>query len=200
MMAAHLTYAGTFEEVRFLDGASAATPAVLDSLEQQGVDAVLTGKVERFYGYYDQRPGKQVLAQVGLALAVALPVAILTTSTETKTISGPFGPIGETTEVKTSPLAIGLAAVVGASIGSLIESSSSRRVAGHTRLSLELIETATGQTLWAGITDVQNDEKKSMPGVKTNTRKQEVAVTSLKTAMNDLVTQLAQADLQLAAR
>ncbi len=186
MVVDHLRYAQCFKSISLLDYTNnAVNPVLLDSLASAGVDALLTGEIEHFYGYYDRKPGKEILLGTGLALAFGIPVAIATTTTETKAYGFK--------EVKTNPIAIGLAVSAGSMLGTYLESTGKRRIAWRTMLSLQLISTTTRETLWRGTVDVKQDENnKSMPGINSNKRKQQVAVESLREAVNQLVKKLAQ--------
>jgi len=186
MVVDHLRYSQCFDSIILLDYTSSAVNAILlDSLANAGVDALLTGEIEHFYGFYDRKPGKEVLLAGGLALAFALPTAFATTKTETKAYGFK--------EVKTNMLAVDFAASIGAMLGTYLESTGKRRISWRTMLSLQLVSTSTGKTIWKGTVDVNQDEdNKSMPGINTNTRKQQVAVESLREAVNQLVRKLAQ--------
>jgi hypothetical protein len=196
MIAEHLEYSGSFKEVTFVDRSSnEITPDLLDSFSNNAYDAVLAGKIKNFFGYYDQRPSSSALAQFGMGLAFGIPVAILTTRVETSEISGPFGTVGEMKEIKINPIAIGLATSAGMMLGSYMESKSERKIERRTQLELRLIDTEAGNIIWRDKVDVDIDEESSYPGINTSKRKQQVAVESLKSAVNEIVRSISNAGL-----
>ena len=196
MTARHLGYAKAFQQVTQLPyRSSAVNVLLLDSLRRAGVDALLTGNVTHFYGYYNHKTGSETLALAGGALVPALLVAIMTTKTEEHEIYTPFGDGATYEEVKTNYLAISLAATIGGTLGSYLESTSQRRIAWHTQLDLALLSTTTGDTLWSGIVENRFDDQSKRPGANTANRKQEVAVASLKETVNQLVQDLALVEL-----
>jgi len=189
MLVKHLEFSHAFEKITLgYEESSSLNQQLLDSLAGDRVDAVLTGKIRHFYGYYNQNTGKQVLFGGGLALAFGIPVGIMTSSTETKA----YG----IKEVKTNPIAISLATSTGFMLGSWLESKGQRKIEWNTMLDLELVSTSTGETVWTGTAEASADEMKAMPGLNTEKRKQEVAVNSLRLAVNDLVTNLSKAQIR----
>ncbi|MFZ5979878.1 MAG: hypothetical protein ACOYVF_04540, partial [Candidatus Zixiibacteriota bacterium] len=181
MTAQHLGYAHTFQEVTLLPyRSSAVNVLLLDSLRREGIDAVLTGDVRHFFGYYNHKTGSETFAMVGGSLVPAVLVAFLTTTTEKHDIYMPFGGGGTYEETKVNYVAITAAAFGGGMIGTLLESSSNRRIAWHTRLDLALVSTVTGENLWEGPVENTFDDQSKKPGLNTSKRKQEVAVASLK--------------------
>nr|MBN2277267.1 hypothetical protein [candidate division Zixibacteria bacterium] len=188
MLVKHLEYSHAFDKITLGDKESSRLEqGMLDSLAAEHIDVVLTGEIGHFYGYYNQSFGRQMLFGGGLALGLGIPVAIMTTKTETKAYGFE--------EVKTNPLAISLATSTGLLLGSWIESTGKRKIEWHTQLDLQLINTMTGEVVWQGKAEVYEDDIKAMPGLNTATRKQEVAVNSLRMAINDLVVNLSKAEI-----
>ena len=193
MLASHLEYSQAFEDVRILDTEQkSSSPVELQRWADSGADAVLTGRVEHFYGYYNG--GSKVLP-VGLCLASALAVGILTIEEETYEISSPTGSSsGSMSTPKVNSVATTLGASAGWAAGSYLESLSKRDNARQTKLTLALISTISGDTLWSGVASSEQDTKSAMPGLNTDNRKYQLAVRSLREAVNSLVAQIDKLD------
>jgi len=192
MLVSHLEYSACFREVIAINRQSSdLNQLVIDSLKKEGVDAVLVGNLENFYGYYDRNQGKEILIQGGLALAFGTLVAIMTTTKETSD----FGWAGKMTETKINPVAISLGTSGGMMLGSYLESLRKRDTECHTRIAVKLLSTSTGEIIWEGIGDASQFEHRSMPGLKNAKRKHELAVRSLKDAINDIAVKISDAEL-----
>ncbi|MBW1804363.1 MAG: hypothetical protein JRJ85_26975, partial [Deltaproteobacteria bacterium] len=181
MLVSHLEYSECFREISALDKeTSDLDRVVLDSLADEGVDAVMIGSLENFYGYYDRNQGSEILMQGGLGLAFGTLFAIMTTSRETSE----FGWGGEITEIKINPIAISLGTSGGMMLGSYLESLKKRDTECHTRIAVKLLSTSTGEIVWEETGDASEFEHRAMPGLKNSKRKHELAVSSLKDAIN----------------
>jgi len=184
MLTQHLKYARAFKRISLVKALSRTLDQkLLDSLATNGVGLVLTGDLENFYGYYD---GESLVLPTVLALGLAIPVGIATVKEEPTSYGVP--------DMKTDPVAISLAAAAGLYGGIYVESTSKRRIQWRTRLSIKLISTADGSTVWEGSADMAQDHQDSMPGLNTTTRKQQVAVASLRDAVNKLIVDLSMSD------
>lgn len=197
MLASHLEYSRSFRKIALLKSNSATlSRPVMDSLGAMGVEAVLTGNIVHFSGFYDQRPMNEALFQVGLGVGIGVAATLLTMEKKTYEISNGFSHSGMSYP-EVNPIASTLGATAGAELGSLIESSSKRDIARHTQLSVSLLSTATSDTLWKEIAEVAEREYKSLPGFNTSSRKQELAVSSLREAVNKIVESLSKAQIHL---
>ncbi|MFH2056616.1 MAG: hypothetical protein ABIJ61_11705 [bacterium] len=198
MLVSHLEYSRAFENVSLLDAADETLGQ--DELQRwagSGVDAVLTGRIEHFYGYYNG--GSKVLP-VGLCLASAVAVGLMTIEEETYEFSSPYGGGGGMSTPKVNTVATTLGASAGWLAGAYLESLSARDNARQTRLSLALISTASGDTLWSGVASSEDLSKSAMPGLNTDNRKYQLAVRSLREAINNLVEQMDKLDRAELAR
>lgn len=144
----------------------------LDSLKQRGVDAVLTGEIGHFYGYYDRNVGRQLLYAVPLGVLSGMLLSWTTTSGNYQMTYYWYGP--------------------GLVLGYYLESLHQRQIEQRAQLNARLISTSTYQVLWQQNLDVFVGGKRKMPGIDTEQRKYQVAVYSLRDAVNQLVASLAQ--------
>jgi len=185
----HLMYSKVFSNIMSSTKTSEEIDnGYLDTLSAKGVDHVLTGRIDHFYGYYEQRIGKQLLYGLPLACLIGIPLTIASIEHETQVILGE-----RFTTVKINPVIQGLATLgflAGGSLGSYLESMERRDIEWRTNLSINLINTKNHEILWQDTINVQNSINSSMPGVNTDKRKYEVAVESLRIALNDLVKRL----------
>jgi hypothetical protein len=197
MLVKHLQYAGVFAEVALSRyRADQISAAVLDSLSRQGIDAVMTGEIKNFYGYYDNNSGRQFLYGFGLGMAIGLPLYLAGTSQESTTFGGPFDRT-EITTTKTNPIPGAIGSSVGLNLGFYLESLHKRNIERHTQFYARLISTSTQQVLWEDALEVQQKDFRAMPGINTATRKYEVAVASLRDAVNQMVRKLGEAQLSV---
>ncbi len=173
MLVNHLNYSNVFSSQATPAAFSSAqlSDALLDSLARKGFDAVLTGELANFYGYYDQNLGRALAYMLPLGVASGLLLNFSTTSGNTQTTFYWYGP--------------------GLVLGSYLESLHPRRIAKHVQFSARLISTKTHQPLWENRFDVAETAKRSMPGISTEQRKYQVAVWSLREAVNQMVESLA---------
>lgn len=193
MLAAHLTHSRVFASAqRGTFSSEGVSDSLLAALAQAGVEAVLTGEIENFYGYYDQNPGRQFLYAFGLGLALGLPVYLATGPQEETTRVGNVI-ITETT-YNTIPGSI--ATSIGVSLGYYLESTHKRNIERHTKLTARLLNTSTRATLWQDTFEIHEKELKAMPGLNTENRKYEVAVAALREAVNKIVESLETAELR----
>ena len=64
------------------------------------------------------------------------------------------------------------------------------KIESKTRLSAKLVSTSTHETVWEDTFDLQESEKKAMPGLNTEQRKYQVAVDALREVVNEMVKSL----------
>jgi len=172
MVIDHLNYSKAFKPPVTLADASSeyVSDSVLEKLNAEGVDGLLVGELQSFYGYYDQNIGRQLLYELPLAVASGL---LLTWTTS----DGMF----ETTYYWYGP---------GLVLGAYLETLHKRRIEQRTKLSLQLISTTTHAVVWQDTFEVYQADKRSMPGF--GARKYQVALNSLRDAVNDIVTSLSE--------
>ncbi len=191
MLVSHLDFSKVFASITLSSYSSEKINAgILAKLANQRVDAVLVGEVQNFYGFYANDTGRGLLYSIGLGLGIGIPVTIATAEKKTTR----FGS-GEFTEVKTNPLASSLAVSLGVSLGSYLDSLHKRNIEAHTRLVVKMVKTSNGEVLWKDTFNIQKKENTAMPGLNTSKRKLELAVNSLRDAVNAMVKSLSQADL-----
>jgi len=190
MAAKHLQYAQCFDRVEFVPLTAADnTQADLTALRQAGFDAVLTGSLRSFCGYYDRSTGRELLWNAALPLSAGLIAGFMSVKTEEKSIGG-IAPM-TFTETTVDPIIPTVAVSISSLLGGLIESSADRDISWQTSFALDLIELKSGVITWSDSIVVSDSVHTSMPGIKTGKRKQEVAVASLREAVNVLVDRLA---------
>lgn len=195
MMVKHLAYSGTFASVQLSSyNSDQINDAALDELAQNGVDAVMTGSIENFYGYYDHHPGAQMALSLGLGLGLGLAVGFATVEEEEHNLG--FGATYK--ETKMNPIAVSLATSFGTGLGSYLESTAQRKIERHVRLSAKLIDTRTRSKLWEDTFEIKQFDVKSMPGFNTDLRQFELAVGALREATNAMVGSLAKVSLTTA--
>lgn len=151
------------------------TDAMLENLAKEGVDAVVTGEIEHFYGYYDHKPARRFLYAFPLGMASMAITAVYTAAA--------------------TGVAWVAVAYPGAYLGYYLESLHPRNIERHVLLKVQLISTKTHKPLWEDTFHVQSSERRSMPGFATRNRKYHVAVNSLRDATNEMVMSLRKADL-----
>ncbi len=194
MLVAHLNHSRPFTAVqRAAFSSESVSDSAFSALAQAGVEAVLVGEIENFYGYYDQNPGRQFLYAFGLGLAFGLPVYLATGPKEETTRVGNVV-ITETT-YNTIPGSI--ATSVGVSLGYYLESTHKRNIERHTKLTARLLNTSTRATIWQDTFEIHQKEFKAMSGLNTETRKYEIAVDALREAVNRMVESLEKAELDV---
>lgn len=194
MLAKHLQYGQCFESVEFV-AADLKKPSLTEysHLRELGYDAVLTGSLRSFYGYYDRNSGREFLLTTAIPGSVALISGFMSVKTEEKSMGGMF-PMTYT-ETKVDPVMPVVATSLTSIVCNYVESSSSRDVAWQTSLSMNLTDLTTGNSLWSDSVSVKDKVHTSMPGLKTSKRKHEVAVASLREAVNLLTERLSQSPL-----
>lgn len=191
MLVSHLDYSNVFSSITLSSYSSEKINAgVLAQLANQRVDAVLVGEIQHFYGFYENDTGRGLLYSLGLGLGIGIPVTIATAEKKTTR----FGS-GEFTEVKINTLASSLGTSLGVSLGLYLDSLHKRNIEAHTRLAVKMIKTSNGEVLWEDTFNIQRKENIAMPGLNTSKRKFELAINSLRDAVNEMVTSLSQADL-----
>lgn len=192
MIVKHLAFSRAFKEVTLSEYSSdQIEPEVLNSLRKKGVDMVLTGRIQNFYGYYDRRPGNEIGLALLFGLGFGIPTAFLTIQEET-TQFGSFA----FTERKTNQVAISIATAVGTSLGSYLESTAKRNIERHNKFFVQLVSTSTREVAWQGAFEVSEQIKKSMPGFNSQSRKYQVAIVALRESVNQMVTELSKNQLR----
>ncbi len=191
MLVSHLDYSKVFATITLSSYNSETINAdVLTKLANQGVDAVFMGEVQNFYGFYENDTGRGLLYSLGLGLGIGIPVTVATAEKNTTR----FGS-GEFTEVKINPLASSLAISLGTSLGLYLDSLHKRNIEAHTRLAVKMVKTSNGEVLWEDTFNIQRKANTTMPGLNTSKRKFELAVNSLRDAVNAMVKSLSKTDL-----
>lgn len=173
MLVKHLNYSKLFSpQVELASfGYDQISEEKLDYLQKAGFDAVLTGRISHFYGYYDRNIGKQLVYSLPLAIASGLLLSWTTTSGNYEITYYWYGP--------------------GLALGYYLESLHKRRIEHRTTLIVKLISTTTHQPFWQKNFDVFITGLRSMPGISTERRKYEVSVSSLREAVNNMIMSLA---------
>ncbi len=194
MLAKHLQYGQCFESVEFV-AADSKKPSLTENvqLRELGYDAVLTGSLRSFYGYYDRNSSREFLLTTAIPGSVALVTGFMSVKTEEKSMGGMF-PMSYT-ETKIDPVMPAVATSLTSIVCNYVESSSSRDIAWQTALSMNLTDLTTGNLLWSDSVSVSDKVHTSMPGLKSSKRKHEVAVASLRDAVNLLTERLSQSPL-----
>ncbi|HEX9975358.1 MAG TPA: hypothetical protein VGD14_25120, partial [bacterium] len=173
MLSDHLNFSRAFNPAVKLTSFSYEdiSDAKLDSLQVIGVDAVFTGEIGHFYGYYDRNIGRQLLYTVPLAVLSGSLLSLTTTSGNYQITYYWYGP--------------------GLVLGYYLESLHKRQIEQRAQINARLISTTSHQVVWQQNFDVFISGKRNMPGVNTEQRKYQIAVFSLRDAVNQLVTSLA---------
>lgn len=149
---------------------TAVSQASLEQLSRQGVEGVLTGEIEHFYGYYDQNLGRKLLYAVPLGVASGLLLNAGVSTEEGNYQVYWYGP--------------------GLVVGYYLESLHDRHIEYRTLLHAQLISTSTQQVIWEKDCEVAYSGVRDMPGINTEERKFDVAVMSLRDAVNVMVADL----------
>ncbi|MFH0988473.1 MAG: porin family protein [bacterium] len=172
MMVDHLNFSGIFSPAVKLATFNSRdlTDLRIDSLKQAGVDGILTGDLTHFYGYYDQNIGRKILYAVPLGVASGMLLNWSMTSGNMQYTWYWYGP--------------------GLAVGYYLESLHSRHIEYETHLHARLISTSTRQNIWEQDFNVSYSGEKKMPGLNSEQRKFEVAISSLRDAVNQMVTGL----------
>ena len=143
---------------------------ILDSLANTGVDAVLTGEINHFYGYYDRNIGREFLYEIPLAI---LSGGIFTWKETTSSLIMTT----ETTYYWYGP---------GLVLGGFLESLHKRSIKQHVQIKAKLISTSTYKPIWEDDFEIFSNEQKSMPGLSTVKRKFQITVWALRDAVNQM--------------
>ncbi len=174
MAAQHLSYSKVFAQVTF---APSVTEDNLDSQSETEVDAILTGEIEHFYGYYDSNIGRQLLYTVPLGVASGLLLNTTLSSGNTQYTVYWIGP--------------------GMVLGYYLESLHKRRIEYATQLSAKLISTSTKEVIWQDSFIIAEKMRGSMPGIGTKQRKFQITLKSLRDAVNQMVESIATSSLSV---
>jgi flagellar basal body-associated protein FliL len=200
MLVKHLEYSGCFQEVALVEEAVLRSGDEQRSqLESEGYDAVLTGSIDNFFGYYDRNSTSDFVFRGLLPAGATIAATLVSIKTETTTFRQPFGGATEFKETSYDPILPSLVLLGTSATGNLIASSSKRDISWQTALTLELTNLRTGEQLWSDRTEVKDQVHASMPSMRNKKRKQEVAVRSLRDAINKTVESLDQSSASLVA-
>jgi hypothetical protein len=172
MLVDHLNFSKAFSNAIKVEALSSQdiSDTKLDALYISGVEGVLTGDVIHFYGYYDQSLGRKILYAVPLGVASGLLLNWTFTTAEGQYMVYWYGP--------------------GLWLGYYLESLHSRHIEYQTLLHTKLISTSTHQIIWEEDFDVSFSGEKKIPGINTEQRKFEVAIISLRDAVNKMIADL----------
>lgn len=170
MIIKHVNYSGIFDTPVSLApyASNQISDTRLDELAKSGVDAVMTGEIQHFFGYYDRKLGRELLYGVPLGLASAAVTMVASAAA-----TGGFLYV-----CTTAP---------GAYLGLYLESLHHRRIEKSCVLSVRLTSTKTYQPIWEDKLEVTSDERTSMPGATATKRKFQLATTALREAVNKMV-------------
>lgn len=179
MIIEHLDYSGLFEggvvERQFaMNGVSREK---LDRLRERKIDAVLIGKMESFYGYYDRNRKRKWLYR--LPFLAALGVTAAGVAEQPEAIEQGNYPVSEAALLS-----------LGFSINHM-ESLHKRHTEGQMRMSLALVSTEDGKVLWRDTIEVSNIEHSTVAGISlTGNKDNKLAISALQQAVNELVAKL----------
>jgi|GEM_PF-2745773 len=179
MIIAHLQHAGLFDggvvERQFaMKGLSREK---LNRLRESKIDAVLVGRLESFYGYYDRNRLRKWLYRVPFLAALGVTAAGAADQQE-KIEQGTY-PISEAAMLS-----------LGFSINHM-ESLHKRSIESGTRMTLSLVSTETGEILWKDTIDISDKSQGTVAGISLRGNSDnKLAVSALKLAVNELVAQL----------
>jgi len=183
MLTEHLAYSGIFTEVTSSPHRSEQiNNNILNQIRNDGYDAVLVGDIQHFSGFYDHRVGRQIFYALGLGLGIGIPVGFATISQD-DLLRGQNSIEGQ------------IATGVGVSLGFYLESLHKRDIEKHTTLDVRLVSTSTYDEIWSDSFEIHQKEHTSMPGLNSSYRQMELAVTSLRETVNEMVRSLSQSNL-----
>ncbi len=176
MLMEHVRYARVFSRIQQMSTSSNdIAQEELTRLQNAGFDAVLTGNLENFFGYYDRNFGREFLYMVPMfGSAVASPFIV------------------DPTDFTESLVAALITVSLGVG-GAYLESLHKRDIEWKTRLHLKLVRISTSDLIWEDELEVSGKVHKSMPGFSGSKRK--VVITSLRDAINKMVKSLSELSL-----
>jgi hypothetical protein len=177
MVVEHINYSKVFNRITLASFASAdVSDSKLDALREKGVDVLILGDLNHFYGYYEQNIGMQLLYCIPLGVASGLLLNFSFTSGNTTYSYFWYGP--------------------GLVLGYYLESLDKRDIKYSTQLILKMVSTSTRKVLWEGTFDVSQKLYDKMPGISTQNRKFEITINSLRDAVNKIVESLSKSDIK----
>jgi hypothetical protein len=178
MVVEHLRFSGVFDSISLASFASEEiSDSMLDALHEKGVDAVILGELNHFYGYYQYHPGLYWLYGISLSFVSALLLNF-------------FFPSGTIRYILCWP--------PGFALGNYLESLHKRDIRYSTQLSLKMIRTSNREALWEGVFNVSRQLYDKMPGLLSwMSKRYEVAVSSLREVVNNIVTNLVSAGIKI---
>lgn len=183
MLTEHLAYSEIFTEVKpSAYNSEQINNDILNQIGNAGYDAVLVGDIQHFSGFYDHRVGRQIFYALGLGLGIGIPVGFATISQD-DLLRGQNSIEGQ------------IATGVGVSLGFYLESLHKRDIEKHTTLDVRLVSTSTYDEIWSDSFEIHQKEHTSMPGLNSSYRQMELAVTSLRETVNEMVRSLSQSNL-----
>lgn len=193
MIVKHLDYSRVFSKVSFTYiSAEELTEDYLDTLRDAGFDAILTGDVLNFYGYYDNDA-----STILLPLAFIMPpfiVAINLMRSSAGVEETPYGPRVKERSLDAELLCYGFI-YAGGKLGIYVESLRKRDIEWRTRLLAQLVSTSTYDVLWGDIVESYAKEHKSIPGTDAGEGKFKMAIQSLRDAVNKMVESLSESPI-----
>lgn len=158
---------------------------VLDSLGEMGIDAVITGEINHFYGYYDRNVTREFLYIGTFTLIAGPPVWFFTM---------PRDPINPTfKEIIVRSVALFFTGFLGSYPVLYLESLHKRDIEYETELIARIISTSTHTVIWEDSFKIFSSEQISMPGLSTAQGKFQVTVWSLRDVVNQMVKSLEKA-------
>ena len=169
----HLDYSKVFRSVSHTSITSdSITDSRLDSLHERGVDALIVGDINHFYGYYPIKPGLLILGTaIALPCAILVPLLAINVSAWYWFLE-PFPPI----------------------LPMYLESLPSRNIKYATGLTARMISTSTHKLLWEGSCEESRQFYGKMPAPVIFPNKYICATNSLRQAVNKMVVSLSNAD------
>lgn len=194
MVVQHLDYSKIFSKVMYAF-ARELTEDYVDSLRSAGFDAILTGDILDFYGYYDINANAVVLP-----LTFGLPPLVYGIFSEIKKRKEEIERMKENIYYEPGRndlyfLLLDGLSIAGWLLGSYIESLQERNIEWHTRLFVQLINTSTYEVLWENTLESYSKEYKSMPGTDAGNGKFKVAVKSLREVVDQMVKSLSESHI-----
>jgi hypothetical protein len=198
MLAKHLSYSNVFLKTTYKPiHVEDLTAEYLDSLQKAGVDAVLTGAIRHYYGYYYESPVMLPLSMMAAVLASVYTFIKFQQEADEKVSEEKrkrFLFPGEDPAMMYHLLSWGASPIAGVLAGYTVawpERFFSRDIAWDTGLSFQLISTSTRRLVWQDSIRIKSQVHQAMPNKDKNT----VAIESFREVVNDLVQRLSKASL-----
>lgn len=171
----------------------------LDNLFSSHIDAVLVGEIRQFYGYYQTSALGDILPAT-LGFGFGLPMLLYykdkkeeeQKEEQKKALDSgqPYNPFPKGKYFDVDLWISAGAFPFGYYLGSIIESSIKREIECNTELSVKLVSTKSYKIIWEDNIAYKSKEYKALPGFNTENRKFELALESLRKAVNLMVERL----------